>query len=109
MPDRTSSRQQQNERKSPLLPFKMATNIDVPTKTLERFMEAAKALNPDTPSKTTVKLGHDHSLWEAASTEDYWLVHSLNIRNWWMTLKISLVMFLFMWPFSMIYLCCKKL
>ena len=59
-------------------------------------MEAAKALNPDTPSKTTVKLGHDHSLWEAASTEDYWLVHSLIIRNWWMTLKNSLVMLLFM-------------
>lgn len=71
--DRVTPKQQLTERK-PLLQHKATSSIDVPARTMDRFLDASKSRNSDTPSKITVKLGHDHTLLQAASTQDYWLL-----------------------------------
>ncbi|CAK9214582.1 unnamed protein product [Sphagnum jensenii] len=70
---RTSNKQSM-ERKSPSLQAKSATTIDVSPKSLENLLDTAKVFTLDTPSKHTVKLGHDHTLLQAATTQDYWLL-----------------------------------
>jgi hypothetical protein len=67
--DRVMPKQQISERKSQ---HKGISSIDVPARTTDRFLEASKSRSLDTPSQTTVKLGHDHTLLQAASTQDYW-------------------------------------
>lgn len=67
--DRMVPKQQFSERKSQQ---KGTSSIDVPARTTDRFLEVSKSRSLDTPSKTTVKLGHDHTLLQAASTQDYW-------------------------------------
>jgi hypothetical protein len=67
-----SSNKQPMERKSPSLQAKSATTIDVSPKSLENLLDTAKVFTLDTPSKHTVKLGHDHTLLQAATTQDYW-------------------------------------
>jgi hypothetical protein len=67
-----SSNKQPMERKSPSLQAKCATTIDVSPKSLENLLDTAKVFTLDTPSKHTVKLGHDHTLLQAATTQDYW-------------------------------------
>ncbi|CAK9212903.1 unnamed protein product [Sphagnum troendelagicum] len=69
-----SSNKQPMERKSPSLQAKSATTIDVSPKSLENLLDSAKVFTLDTPSKHTVKLGHDHTLLQAATTQDYWLL-----------------------------------
>lgn len=69
--DRVAPNQQLTERK-PLLQHKVTSSIDVPARTMDRFLDASKSRSADTPSKITVKLGHDHTLLQAASTQDYW-------------------------------------
>ncbi|CAK9869660.1 unnamed protein product [Sphagnum jensenii] len=69
-----SSNKQPMERKSPSLQAKSATTIDVSPKSLENLLDTAKVFTLDTPSKHTVKLGHDHTLLQAATTQDYWLL-----------------------------------
>jgi hypothetical protein len=67
-----SSNKKPMERKSPSLQAKSATTIDVSPKSLENLLDTAKVFTLDTPSKHTVKLGHDHTLLQAATTQDYW-------------------------------------
>lgn len=78
--DRTVTKQQ-SDWKSPVSLFRTSSTIDVPQRSLERLIEAAKGMNADTPSKRIVKLGHDHTLWQAASTEDYWYGYALSFLN----------------------------
>ena len=68
-PDRVVPKQLFSERKSQ---HKGTASIDVPPRTTDRFLDASKPRSLDTPSKTTVKLGHDHNLLQATSTQDYW-------------------------------------
>ncbi|KAG0629114.1 hypothetical protein M758_1G077600 [Ceratodon purpureus] len=70
-PDRVVPKQLFSERKSQ---HKGTASIDVPPRTTDRFLDASKPRSLDTPSKTTVKLGHDHNLLQATSTQDYWLL-----------------------------------
>lgn len=61
--ERGTPKQQLTERK-PLSQHKGTSSIDVPARTMSR--------GSDTTSKISVKLGHDHTLLQAASTQDYW-------------------------------------
>ena len=67
--DRAAPKQPFSERKSQQ---KGISTIDVPARTPERFLDVSKSRSLETPSKITVKLGHDHTLLQAASTQDYW-------------------------------------
>lgn len=44
----------------------------MPVRKTDRFPDKSRSL--DTPSKATLKLGHDHTLLQATSTQDYWLL-----------------------------------
>ncbi|CAK9209420.1 unnamed protein product [Sphagnum troendelagicum] len=69
-----SSNKQPMEQKSPSLQAKSVTTIHVSPKSLKNLLDTAKVFTLDTPSKHTVKLGHDHPLLQAATTQDYWLL-----------------------------------
>lgn len=86
--DRVAPKQQLTERKS-LSQHNRASSIDVPARTMDRFLDASKSRSLDTPSKITVKLGHDHTLLQAASTQDYWWALTIDFvfKSWCLSYK----------------------
>lgn len=73
--DRVTAPNQQLTERKPVGHHRATSSIDVPARTMDRFLDnASKSRSLDTPSKITVKLGHDHTLLQAASTQDYWYV-----------------------------------